>query len=517
MGQGALTALALFLVMLAAAVTHLPSLHGGILGWDDRRALEASTGWRGLGWANLRYDFTATDMAMYRPLTWLSYGLDYALRGMDAHGFHRTNLALHVLVAGLLLLVIRRWLLLLGRGRWFWPAVLATLAFTLHPVRVQVVAWISARADALCAVFLLAATVAWLHWLRHARPWARVLWHLLFVASLLSKPVALLAPLVWWLGHRYLSSRAAVRAPGRAALADGALGLVFAGAVTVPLLFAKSVVTNGGGVPELPASAAFAALHNAVFPLWKTLAPYPLGYYEPAYPFRPLELPYVVGAVAAMALAALVFQARRRAPGLVLVALAYLALLAPMLGIVPFGYELVADRFSYLPTLVWSIGLAALVGAQPERRARIIGGAAVAWLTVMACLSWRQCGIYRDDSTFWAHNHAHFPSSGMANAGMGDVMMTQSCFDEARRFYLRARELQPEYTGVMLGLGAIALVENRPEDAIAALEIYLRSRPDHRGAREDIMRAYQAAGRVREARAVAEMLRREDELRRRRE
>jgi hypothetical protein len=506
---------------------HLRSLEGEILGWDDSRALVENTHWRGLGWDNIKYDFTATDMQMYRPLTWLSYGADYVRTGMDARGFHLTNLLLHVAVACALWAVSLRWLKSLAPetdgSAAAAIAALVALAFSLHPLRVGVVAWLSARADLLAALFLLLASLAWLRWMeRRGGTASRLLWHLLFAASLLSKPMALGAPLGWWLVQRWWRARREeAGAEARpASLIDLGVGLLLSAAVTGPLLLAKGAVSNSRAMPELPASAAFASLHNAVFPLWKTLWPFRLGFYEPAYPFNPFAGPYVLGAIAAAALLGLVFWLRRRLAGLAVVAAVYLLLIAPVLGFIPFGYELVADRFSYVPALAWSVALAVPMAAATMRwnaqRRWMWLGALVTWLGAMSFLSWKQTAIWKSNESYWLHNWALNPNSALANAGMGDMMLRQNRIAEAKRYYERTRELLPTYAPVNLGLGFIDLVENRPHQAIEKLSIYLRNRPDHRAAREWIMHAYERAGKKREAEAVRQMLKLEDELESRR-
>lgn len=514
--------LLLVAVAILTACVHQRSLRGTLLGWDDRRALVEHHQWRGLGWENVRYDFTTTDMQMYRPLTWLSYGADAALTGMDPRGFHRTNLLLHVAVAGALFALILLWLGSLapetdGIARAVISAALA-LAFALHPLRVGVVAWVSARADLLAALFLLLASLAWLRWMaRRGGLGARLAWHLLFAASLLAKPVALGAPLVWWLVQRWWARRReAMGAPTRApSLLDAGVGLLLSLAVSWPLLLAKGAVPNDRALPELPASAAFAALHNAVFPVWKTLWPSGLGFYEPAFPFDPFAREYVLGAIAAVLLGGIVWWLRRRIPGVAVAVAAYLLLLAPVLGFVPFGYELVADRFSYVPALTWSVALAVPLAAavrwQPWA-GRVGALLLVAWLGAMAVSSWIQTTIWRDDESFWRHNWALNPRSALANAGMGDVMLRQNRVDEAKRYYHRTLALLPSYTPVELGLGFIDLIEHRPEQAIEKLSLYLRERPDNRAAREWIMAAYAQAGHAREAAAVRQMLQREDQL-----
>ena len=501
------------IVLAVTLFAHLPGLDGDLLGWDDRRALLDFTQWRGLGWSNIRWAFTTTAMAIYRPLTWLSYGLDHTLTGLAPYGFHRTNLAIHMALAGCLYALVVRWLRVVAPTRPpTWAAALSTLAWSVHPLRVQAVAWVSARADLLAGFFLVLATMAWLDWTIERRRASRIAWLILYASSLLSKPVALGAPIAWWLAERWLEQRrhSRRRAPATSKL-DRILSFSIAAGGAVAILIAKGAWTpSSGGLPSLPPSAAFVALHNAVFPIYKTFWPTRLGYYEPRYPFDPFTAPYVIGGVTAVVLGIIVWRLRRTHAGLLVASVAYLSLLAPMLGVVPFGYELVADRFSFVPLLVWSIAVAGPVADRlatlTASRDKIVRVAAVAVVLLLATMTREQTKHWETSRAFWKHNYEIDPRSGMANSGMGDAMLKENRVSEAAEYYRRARELQPTYEPTLLGLAFVDLVQGRPNDAIPKLERYLGSHPENRSAKRYLAQAYEGAGRSDEAAAVREMI-----------
>ena len=87
----------------------------------------------------------------YRPLVTLSYATDARLWGERPSGYHLTNLFLHALASGMVLLLLLR----LGSRRI--TALAGALLFAMHPIHVANVSWISGRTDLLCAVFLLVA------------------------------------------------------------------------------------------------------------------------------------------------------------------------------------------------------------------------------------------------------------------------------------------------------------------------------------------------------------------------
>ena len=81
------------------------------------------------------------------PLTWLSLMFDYQLYGLNAGGYHLTNLILHILSTLLLF-----WLFNRMTGA-IWKSAFVAAVFALHPLHVESVAWIAERKDVLSAFF----------------------------------------------------------------------------------------------------------------------------------------------------------------------------------------------------------------------------------------------------------------------------------------------------------------------------------------------------------------------------
>jgi len=64
---------------------------------------------KGLNCESIRWAFTSTtDAGFWHPLTWLTLMLDYQLYGLNARGYHWTNLLLHILSTLLLFSVLNR-------------------------------------------------------------------------------------------------------------------------------------------------------------------------------------------------------------------------------------------------------------------------------------------------------------------------------------------------------------------------------------------------------------------------
>ncbi len=92
----------------------------------------------------------------YRPLTTLTFALDYALWGKNPFGFHLTNTFLHATAAVLVSLVV---FALTKRKK---TSFFIGLLFAVHPLQTEAVTYINSRGDSLSAIFtLLSALSFW--------------------------------------------------------------------------------------------------------------------------------------------------------------------------------------------------------------------------------------------------------------------------------------------------------------------------------------------------------------------
>src|SRR5262249_31252259 len=128
-----------------------PALQYGFVLWDDDRNFLTNPGYRGLGWAQLPSALTHTLLGHRVPVAWLTFSVARALWGMNASGYHLTNIVLHAVTAVLVYWLARR-LLALGLAAASPRAItlgafVAALFFAVHPLRVESVVWLTERRD----------------------------------------------------------------------------------------------------------------------------------------------------------------------------------------------------------------------------------------------------------------------------------------------------------------------------------------------------------------------------------
>src|SRR6185312_9963788 len=126
----------------------------------------------------------------YLPLTWISLMIDRTLQGTSPEGFHTTNLLLHAINCGLLLLVLRA-----ATGS-TWRSALAAALFAMHPLRVESVAWVTERKDVLSMFFSLCAMGAYVLYAQGPKVWKYLTVAVIFELALLSKSTPVTLPAI---------------------------------------------------------------------------------------------------------------------------------------------------------------------------------------------------------------------------------------------------------------------------------------------------------------------------------
>ena len=444
---GRKTAIAAALVACAAVAVHAGTLgHGFAL--DDGPEVVDNAHVRSL--AGVTTVFTTSSWAgsgdasvpMYRPLTTLSYSLNYALGGLAPGGFHLANLLLHALVCILVLMLGLE--LGLGLG----PATAAGLLFAVMPVHVEAVANVAGRKDLLVAAFSVGAVLA------HARALRRgggaiVLAPLLVAGALFSKESGLV--LVGLLGaHDLLFAREAWRE--RRARAIG-LFATYA-AVTLAFVLARHAVLGTLVFPRIPfdenpvASApATIRVMTAIVVLGRGLllmiAPVNLSAdysYAAIPPVTSLLHPAFLASTAVLlALAALAWRFRRTAPLGLFALLWYAISLFPASNLlVPIG-TIFGERLLYVPSVGFALVAGAGVGALLASRAR--RGAIVAFALLLggyALRTWDASRAWASDLSLFTSTVRAQPDSAKAQRMLGGALMEAGRPAEAAAAFERA-------------------------------------------------------------------------------
>jgi len=462
-------------------------------------------------------------MGHWIPVTWLSFGIDHALWGMNAFGYHLTNILLHAANAALVCLLALRLLRLglttaspraISLG-----AVVAALFFAVHPLRVESVAWITERRDVLSALFYLLTVLAYLKACAADGP-SRRRWYLASIAAyalgLLSKSLIMSLPFVLLVLDVYPLRRA--RGSWRRVLLEKLpylLLAIAAAAISLLVVIAKVGLTSPSAYP--PTARAAMALYSLVFYLWKTLVPLLLSpMYELPARVELTSLRFLAPAVFAVGLTVGLLLARRSWPAALAVWLVYGLTLAPVSGIVHNGPQLVADRYSYLSCL----GIAVLVGAGiaatvssaavtgPVRAGAVLAG--FAWIVGLAALTFQQLPVWRDADEIWRRGLDVDPDCAFCHGQTGALAGNRGDLGSAIAHFERVVALRPGNVHHRRNLGLALLKAGRPAEATAQFERILAREPTDAETRTRLGLALAKQGKLGEASREFERASRDD-------
>jgi len=519
-------ALPLVVVALATFACFAPTLGHDLLPYHDA-AVVTDSRTRDLGPGALMTLAVApvSDTApppAYHPLTTISFAFDARVWTTDASGWHLTSILLHVLNALLAYLLIVR--LLVGReapsATVSVAAVVAVLAWALHPARAEAVAWVSARATLLSTAGMLGALLTHLGAVA-AGPddpppteWRAASIALAGLAMAASAAAAAL-PLVLLVVDAYPLRR--LRRGNMARVLREKLPYAALAAVVVALaLRSVSATTPGtvlGGATATDGTLASRPAASAVvvlFPFVQHLLPFLLA---PLYPADPPTRTILMGVAAALSLTAALVVGARRWPAGLAAWTAYVVLMLPYLGVAWHAPVLAADRWTYAATLPFTAllagGLVLAARRVHDRRPRLGAVAATATaLVLLALLGARRADVWRDARSLWTSAVAR-QSTVVAHLAAadalrddGDVALAVPHWDAALAL-ADARTLSPEERATVehdlaLGLaqlGHTALYEHDPTRACGHFERARRLAPDDHRLRLDLAAVYLQLGR----------------------
>ncbi len=188
--------LPLILVFCIPVFLYLQTLKFGLTYFDDNKIITNHVDFLSHFGNSIKVFQTDAFMAdkghFYRPLQTLSYMTDIQLSGGDnAWMYHFTNILLLGLIACLIYLLLRRFLIP------FRLALLSTLVYCTHPLFVSTVAWIPARGDLLLTLFSLLSFLFLVDYLQKKQMKYLVLHWAAFTLALFCKETAVFLPFLF--------------------------------------------------------------------------------------------------------------------------------------------------------------------------------------------------------------------------------------------------------------------------------------------------------------------------------
>lgn len=489
------------LVLLVVASTYTRVLSFQFLPfWDDDTNIHRNPLYAPLSWGSVATFWKGPFQQLYIPVTYsvwaglvalsrIMAGTSISFGPINAALFHGTNLIIHLLSTGMVYLILRRMLgaristnpdCSIASSRVLLASAAGALAFGLHPIQVETVAWVSGLRDLLGGAFSLAALALFLSWIDHSGRNSRQVLRYIAATFLLllafgSKPGSVVTPALALLCGAWL-----LRVRGRPLRPLLWLIPWFIVAVMEVMMTSKAQPAAELARSLVPLWARPLVAGDAIaFYLWKLLWPADPWGLCADYGRSPNSL-LAAGVLywswlIPMLLAALLAFFKTLRPYLLPAALMVIGVL-PTLGLIPFNFQVVStvsDRYLYLGMLGPALAFAMLISETRPRTATFL---AVVFLPFWTVLSLLQMPQWAAGELFFPATLARNPTSWKSRHNYACTLDAQGKLPEALKEFVEAIRLRPSNAEAYNDMALTLLKMGRREEAIQEFQQSLQVR-----------------------------------------
>lgn len=463
-------------ITLLALLIYGHSLSNGFI-WDDSDHVFHNP--RVLQWSGLKDIWLTPHPNQYYPLTFSFFWLEHKLWGLSPWGYHTVNLGLHILNA----------LLLFGLLRKIAPrlAGITAVAFTIHPIQVETVAWISEQKNLLSLFFFLLAFHAFLDFKQINTKKAYLRTCFFFLLALLSKSIAVCfaaIPLLyaWWKKGDF--SRRDI---------FSSLPLLLIGGISAAVtIHFERTYTGAQHVLSLSFfDKVLLAGRIFFFYIKQILIPLKFMFFYPKWDTQSSNIINWIGISAALGLYAVLFnKSRPSIRGAFALLCFYGISIFPALGffdVYPMKFSYVADHFTYLsaPALLLLLCSAGLLlfskvkSLLAERSRHFLSffakSIALVLVFYLSFLTFRLTLDYKNATVLWRQLLSHNPKAFLAYHNLG---VFSSDPDEAIALFRKAVEIEPASYPSYLHLGLRYTKKGQYENALRAYQQAITTTPE---------------------------------------
>jgi tetratricopeptide (TPR) repeat protein len=414
-------------------------------------------------------------MGNYHLLTLISYAVEYELAGNNAAVFHATNVFLHVLNLILVFVFVVK---LTQKNNY---AFIVALLFSIHPMHLESVAWISARKDLLFSLFLLLGLISYLNYTQTKRKLFYVLLSVSFIFSLLSKGMAIIFPPILVLIDVFQNQKLK-----RKILLEK-IPFFF---VAIAFLFLGIVAQQSNGAMHrlediLHIKSLFIGSYGFSMYILKLLVPFKLSAFHP-YPFSFIQnMPFYFyfTFVTVIFYGYLLVKTYKRFPLLFFGLSFFVVSVFPVLQILPFGEALFSERYTYISY----IGLFLVAGFLFEKTysflsrknkllKNIFVQLVVFYVFILGFITHQRIAVWENSKTLWTDVIQKYPTDYFA---YGNRANAEPNPEKAIDDYTKCIELNPDFFEAYNNRGLKYLDVNEYEKAISDFNQTLIINPNY--------------------------------------
>jgi len=481
--QTALLVSLMAVVACVVVIVHWPALSSQAISFDDHQYLLENQLVQNPSWASAYRILTEVTKpssveGYYQPLAMMSLMLDCAMGGRPDNllPFHITSLCLHVINT---LLVIALLYTLFGK---VWPAAMAGLLFGVHPLTVEPIPWIGERKTLLAAFFALWCLIIYVRY-THKRSRGRFTGcAVMYVLSLMSKPTAILLPVLLLLLDFW-----PLRRPIKRALIEKiplfVIMVIFSGITIISQGRAASIRMPGEhDLTRIP----LILCHNIIFYLYKIIWPANLSSHY-AFP-RPFDIsaPMVLaGVIGTCGLLAGLLISLRWTRSLLTGWLFFFVGILPTMGLIGFTIVIASDKYAYLPSVGLLMIFAYLLG---RLWSRVDGSLArrIIIIVFILALAGSESAATRRYLTCWQtteglYNHmlTLAPNSFALHNNYGCFLFKKGQNEKAIKHFAKTLQIDPSYLPALNNLGAAYYAQGKTKQAIICYNKVLELEPNN--------------------------------------
>ncbi len=409
----------------------------------------------------------------YIPLTMLTYVLEHKVAGLKPELYHTINVLFHLLNA----MLVFYFTYLLSKKKVL-VAAIVSLFFGIHPMHVESVAWVSELKDVQYSFFFLLGLIVYHTYLeRRNEPGKKstlkylVLIFILFVLSVLSKPAAIIFPLVLLSLDFYTQRKF-----------DNQIWIEKIPFFIISCIFGFVAIQSQQADRLLHDDYTFFqkilfASHSFLNYLVKFILPINLSIFYPYPTLVKGYLPptYYISPAIVILLMYLVYKTLKHSRLVAFGFLFFLINLVLVLQFVSIGDAIMADRYTYMPYI--GLLFIAAMGfdnffynnkSKLNSYKPIVVLLTIAFAIIFLYLSYSRCKIWRNQDTIATDLLNKFPDDRLALNNKGFILYSQGRYEESIKLFERAIQLKPDYTMAYINLMDAYLSLN---DYVTALKV----------------------------------------------
>jgi protein O-mannosyl-transferase len=467
------------LLLIITWFLYKPSLNNHFTNWDDPSYVQENIQVRQPGIQSIKYFFTHESATNYHPFTMLSLSLDYQMTVKDkrllretdeleAVNFHTTSLVFHLINVLLVFLFI-----FLLTGKRVIVATVTALLFAIHPMHVESVAWIAERKDVLYTFFFIAGLIVYLKYLEK-QSWMRLLLTgILFLASLFSKPSAVVFPLIL-LAIDYFKGRKITQKVFYEKIPFLILAVVF-GVIT--FMVQANTAVAGIKVFTFFQRLMFAS-YGFIMYQFKLLLPLKIAAFYP-YPHLGasgnLPLVFYLSPLVVAVIISLVYFSTRFTRVFAFGYLFYFFCIMLVLQFMPVGSAIIADRYSYMSSIglffimAWYLDQAFLSRKKVVRSAGwILAGLCLLYSIFLGKTAYEQTLVWQDPETLWTDVISKYPEAEISYKNRGNYYGGMNMPEKALRDFLSYINIKTDDAEIYSNLGNTYGMLGDTEKSLAA-------------------------------------------------